>query len=103
MIGGSVPSNPSQSPPPDDKQWSILVELAETAKKDERRLRQILRPHEEAGLTWELDAPTITLRERLDRALNRLTLLEIAYQIGQFAPVESHESTQKKIPIYPIP
>lgn len=63
---------------PADNKWDILEELA---AKDEDDLRRILRAHEEAGLTWELDAETIQQRKRFDGALALLTLIEIAQQL----------------------
>src|ERR1022692_3369312 len=102
MPGGDNPS-PLNVSAPEDEQWTILVELAEIAEKDEGRLRQILRPHDEAEFIWTLDAPVIRLRERLDRALNMLTLLEIEYQIGRLTSVKSSDPAQQKIPFHTIP
>ena len=62
---------------PDSYKWRVLETLA--GKHEEER-RTILRPHEEAGLTWELDAPTIKMRNDLDEALGDLTLYEIRSQ-----------------------
>ena len=59
--------------------WTILPLLASTP---EPTLRDMLRPHDETGLSRERDAENIELRARLDRALDALTLLEIAYETG---------------------
>jgi hypothetical protein len=70
------------------KLWSILEELA-TLKatlgdiSGEDQLRIILRPHEEVELSLKKDAAVIRKRQRLDNALNALTLLEIGCQTGQ--------------------
>ncbi|HEY1499121.1 MAG TPA: patatin-like phospholipase family protein [Acidobacteriaceae bacterium] len=83
-----------------EQAWTILRQLS---KEAEPRLRQILRPHEEAGITWELDADTIALRLRLDKALNQLTLLELRYQTGQCAPDTASSSYTSGMDVVPIP
>ena len=64
--------------PDDNTIWSILSELAATPELERKRM---LRPHNEAGFTWEEDAQVIEMRRRLDVALSSLTLLEIGYEI----------------------
>ena len=69
----------AQLSPQNRSMWSILPELAAYT---ETELRAILRPHDEAGLTWSRDLDVIQLRTRLDDALDALTLLEIAFETG---------------------
>lgn len=83
--------------------WSIFDQIAEIAARDESELRRILRPHEEAGLSWELDAPTIALRDRLDRALIKLTFYEVSYQTLQRVSGEPSGASSPGIVVLPIP
>src|ERR1700738_3053137 len=101
-MAGSV-NTPTDLEPPQDPVWSILNELAEIARKDESELRKILRPHEEAGLSWVLDAPTILRRDRLDSALVKLTLLEISYQVHKSTPIKGSDPSRPDPSFVPIP
>jgi hypothetical protein len=60
---------------------SIVVELS---SKDEENLRRILRPHDDAGFVSSVDGEIMFLRKRLDVALDALTKLEIACELGLY-------------------
>ncbi len=62
----------------DEKLWSIIPYLAKTSEPERRRL---LRPHAEAGFDFEQDQPLLEKRLAVDRALGKLTLLEIAFEL----------------------
>lgn len=62
----------------DESLWSIVSYLASTPEPERRRL---LRPHAEAEFDFEEDWPLQDKRLAVDRALGRLTLLEIAYEL----------------------
>jgi Patatin-like phospholipase len=60
---------------------SILLELSD---KEEEELRRLLRPHDDAGFVSAVDGNIMLLRRRLDEALDGLTKLEIACQLGLY-------------------
>ena len=59
--------------------WSVFDELS---GRQEPELRSLLRSHREAGFTSLGDGAAIALRRRLDDALDRLMLLELAIELG---------------------
>lgn len=76
--------------PPGSGTWNILNNLAALKTtlgetEGEERLQIILRPHEEAHFSPKRDHAVMQQRERLDRALLALTLLEIGCETGQIA------------------
>jgi hypothetical protein len=62
----------------EETQWAILDELA---RKSESELAAILHPDDEAGFRND---EIVAQRLRLDKALDELTLLEIACEVGLF-------------------
>jgi hypothetical protein len=76
--------------------WSALDELA---KKSEEERRPFLRPHEQSTFSWKNDAPTIDLRNRLDKALGALTRFEINAQTGQSESADPLTLELQKIPL----
>ncbi len=70
-------------------QASLYSVLDELHLKSEEQLQITLRSHEDGGLTWKRDRETIALRDRLDAALDALSLLELGYEIGIIDPQSS--------------
>ena len=83
--------------------WNVLEKVA---KLEETKLRNILRPHEEASIGGGRFAPMVQLgdvslplsdvRASLDDALDALTFLEIGYQLGGYGGVQVPNAAKRK-------
>ncbi len=84
--------------------WDVLQRVA---RLNETTLRDVLRPHEEAGLGGGRSAPTVQLgeltlplsavRASLDDALDALTFLEIGFQVGGYAGVLVGKTAERRL------
>jgi len=73
----------------DETRWAIFDELA---RKEEKELAPILRPHDEIRLHKTRELEAIEQRRRLDEALGDLTLLEIGFETGLLAEDKNNDN-----------
>src|ERR1700692_1399061 len=72
----------------DETRWAIFDELA---RKKEKELAPILRPHDEIRLHKTRELEALDQRRRQEEALGNLTLLEIGFEIGLLAEEKNRD------------
>jgi hypothetical protein len=77
----------------DEARWAIFDELA---RKQEKELAPILRPHDEICLHKTRELEAIEQRWRLDVALGDLTLLEIGFETGLLAEDKNNDNAWQR-------